>query len=317
MEKIILEQVKKLLGKEIFVENAVDDLQFVKQSKENAARYEWLYHCTNADAFLCILKDREFYLTNLQCVNDQDEARRIDVDAYKHTYYVGCFTRENNISLDHWKEYSQTGNGVLFGVKQNWFSRSARFVVEPKNKENCCGRATANEKIYCDRATAEGVRTKFIHERKIINPFYINSFDFYEMKYDDELKKDIAGLGAMELSGKMTQGRTFVPEVAGIIKKTRGSCEREGKKPYEKNWTSEKEVRLKVGVQQCDISCYGNAIIDSTIWKNLYFPKIAVPFTDDAFDIIKIRFSDGFQDKDAYIGEIKKYRPESKIEILG
>ncbi len=57
----------------------------------------------------------------------------------------------------------------------------------------------------------------------------------------------------MENHGKTYLGRSLTPSVAGIVKPTKGMCQRWEKEPYEKDWSTEKEVRLKVGIQQLDI----------------------------------------------------------------
>ena len=63
----------------------------------------------------------------------------------------------------------------------------------------------------------EALRMKITEQKKgmIINPFYINSFDFYQIKYDDELFKNISGIGYLGENG--IQVRTLTPEIGGII----------------------------------------------------------------------------------------------------
>ena len=106
---------------------------------------------------------------------------------------------------------------------------------------------------------------------RIINPFYINSFDFYQIKYDDELFKNISGIGYLGENG--IQARTLTPEIGGIIKATYGMCRRFGEESYDKDRTTEKEVRLKVGIQQLEIFANGYKIHDGQILKTVFFLK--------------------------------------------
>lgn len=52
------------------------------------------------------------------------------------------------------------------------------------------------------------------------------------------------------------------------------------------------------------------------IVDEVFHPKISVPIIDDAFDIIKIRFSPYFTNKDAFIEKIKEMQPKSTIAVL-
>lgn len=312
MDKQLFHNIKNQLeGKVFSTENVVSNMEFIRQLKKEANDYDWLYHCTNSIAFLSILKNKEFWLTNLKLVNDKEEAERIDVPEYENSYYVACFTYDDNISREHWEEYGNMSDGVLIGVKNNWFIRNACFM----NTEN---RKSDEEffKIYSNSDVALNKKIDEQLHHRIVNPFYINSFSFYKIIYDDNLSKSIKGLGSVKLSNGISQGRTLTPEIAGLIKNTRGLSRRAGKKEYEKDWSSEKEVRLKVGIQQFNNFKNGYEMHDRMIVDKCFFPKIAVPIIDEAFDVIKIKFSPDFINKDAYIEAIKSIRPKSKIEIF-
>ncbi len=103
MNNKLFESIKEqLVGSSLKTDGFVtDNINFVNQLKSEADSYEWLYHCTNSTAFLSILNNQEFWLTNIKCVNDKEEAERIDVEEYENSYYVACFTYENNISQEH------------------------------------------------------------------------------------------------------------------------------------------------------------------------------------------------------------------------
>ena len=293
------------------IENMEDNLQFIQKSKELAKTHEWLYHCTKTDALKNILKNREFWLSNLKTVNDEEEAGRIDIPEYENKYYVCCFTYDPQIPDEHWEEYGSESDGVLVGVKKEWFLRKAAFM---------CGYNTKCEDEFltiwseCDKALAFLKSEQ--QKRHIINPFYINSFDFFQVVYEDELERNIAEDAWLDCDGTKMPGRILTPEVAGIIKSTHGICRRYGKDSYEKAWRTEKEVRLKVGVQQIKIFSNGNEYHDGTIMKNSFFPKIAVPVSDKAFDTLKIAFSPKFDNRDNFLKELREILPKSCIEVI-
>ena len=120
----------------------------------------------------------------------------------------------------------------------------------------------------------------------------------------------------MEIKGTVIPGRTLTPGIAGIIKSTKGMCQRWGKEPYMKDWTSEKEVRLKVGIQQFDIFKNGYEIHDGMIVQNGFFPKVAVPVSEKAFDVIKIKFSPEFKNQDEYLEKLRSIVPDSTIKVI-
>lgn len=309
--KHIWNECKKLEGKTIKCDNASNNMLFIQHSKEAAKQYEWLYHCTNSSAFLSILSNKEFWLTNLKCVNDAEEAERIDVPEYEKSYYVTCFTYSNNILDEHWKEYGNIKNGVLVGIKREWFIRQADFM---------CGNAVVDDeffKIYPNYDSALASKIEKQSQNKLSNPFYINSFDFYQVIYDDKLTKNIKGNSYLEMPNGKLKGQTFTPDIAGIIKKTSGLCKRNNKESYIKDWASEKEVRLKIGIQQFSNVKNGYEIHDGMIMDKAYLSKVRVPLQEQAFETIKIRFSPNFVNKNEFIEKIRSIIPNSIVEILG
>lgn len=298
-------------GIEVSTDNAVENLRFIQKSKELAKTHDWLYHCTTTAALKSIVRNREFWLSNLKCVNDKEEAERIDVSEYEDKYYICCFTYNPQVPDDHWEEYGNESDGVLIGIKTNWFLRKAIFMCSDNTK--CNGEFETIVNSYDDALKVIIAEQK---KGRVINPFYINAFDFYEIKYDDKLVKNISGIGSMNLGGDEIQGRILTPEIVGIIKSTHGICRRPGKTPYDKDWTTEKEVRLKVGVQQLNIFANGYEIHDGMIMQKAFFPKIAVPVSDEAFKVVKIGFSPQFTDRKKFIEELQKILPESVIEVI-
>ena len=310
LKTIILQKAKQFEGKTISVENALDNVKFIKKSKCLARKHEWLYHCTTDIALLSIIKNREVWLSNLKIVNDKEEVKKVDVPEYINTYYVACFTYDSKIPEEHWKEYGNLEHGVLIGIKPEWIRKKATFMCGDNSK-------TEEEKFNIFENDEEALNYKIAQqlENRCSNPFFINSFGFYQVIYDDELVKTVEGECSMEVDGQAFYGRSFTPEIVGIVKSTKGLCRREGKKEYEKDWRSEKEVRLKIGVQQLEIFKNGHECHDGMI-MGAAFPKIAVPMSEDAFNEINIGFSPKFKNQKIYLQEIEKLLPNCKINVL-
>ena len=111
----------ELKGKTIKIENAEELSEFLEKSRKIADQ-EWLYHCTDRHALISILKNKEFYLKNLVYVNDDEEAEAIDVNEYRNTFYVGCFSSEIIDTFDHTEEYGKLGDSVVIAMKKSWFT---------------------------------------------------------------------------------------------------------------------------------------------------------------------------------------------------
>ena len=299
------------IGKTVSINNLHNHLDLIDNARNEAKKHDWLHHCTNRQAFLSIIKNNELWLSNLKCVNDREEAQRINAPEFENCYYVGSFTYDKDISNEHWKEYGTLEDGILFGFKRNWVKREATFLDIHNQKVNA-----AHEKIYSDQQSALEQKIADQNTRHIItNPFYIFDHDFYQILYDNHLKNAMSGQCSFKQNGKNHCGRALFPELAGIIKSKKGTCQREGKDKYKKSWEAEKEVRLKVGIQQVIYtqnahSCYGS-IVSPT-----YFPKIAVPLTPDAWDTLLLKFSPQFNDKEEYINNIRDLLPDSQIQLL-
>ena len=73
------------------MDNALNNLNFIRESKRLAEEHEWLYHCTTDVALISILKNKELWLSNLKLVNDAEEADRVDVPEYERTYLYMLF----------------------------------------------------------------------------------------------------------------------------------------------------------------------------------------------------------------------------------
>lgn len=273
----IINQVNDGLNSGI-MDGMSEKIDFYKSAKTAADQYEKIYHCTNAEAFVSIIKNKEFWLSNLSEVNDSDETKKIDDSRFKDKIFVDCFTYEDNIHHEHWKEYG--ADGVLFSVKKKWF--------EKKNAE---GIEAGRTQIYSSRELAfKKAKSDWEKGLTYIPRFYIVGFSFLKVFYDDSLvikMKEANSYYAV----------TFSP-IAGILKNVKGLCERNGKPKYIKDWSDEKEIRLRVII-----------ISDTGEDKILPFKKIAVKLTDDCFDELEIRFS-------PFLSPGKKEKIKKEVEVL-
>ena len=276
--------------------------KIVKESKKAADQYEWLYHCTSVDALLSIISNREMWLSNLQVVNDQEEAKRISSKTFEKSYYVACFTYDKNILNTHWEEYGKSNECILFGLKKTWFEKKLTFLEEEHKKcnEQCFS-------IYNSFNDALNFQKNEIKKGKSVgSPYFVIDYGFYKIIYDDNLKAKMETEAVWKIDGNNVDGTLIIPSVAGIIKSTHGICYRDGKEPYEKDWTSEKEVRLKVGVTT------NNAQITS---QGYYFRQMAIRLSKDAFSELPIKFGMNMscENRKRSILKIESLLPETEI----
>lgn len=283
----------KLEGSIISIPRLGEYRDIIKKSKEDARQYEFLYHCTSIEGLKGMLKSNAFWLTNLQCVNDQEEVNRITIPEYEKEYYVGCFTYENNVSESHWKEYGNLSDGVLFSVQKDWFNFSESRFLD-----------ASNNIVEMIKFTEKGEALKHI----IGSYIYIDKVDFYKIIYDDDLIMDMQTEASIQNGNEFLDGGRFIePEIIGIIKKRSGICMRENKALYEKVWEDEKEVRIKLMTASVDGS------------KKLFWTKrLSVPFSENAFNEINLRFSpecDVTKKEDVCKCILSQY-PQCRINIL-
>ena len=276
-------------GAIISVVGSSEKMDFIKKATLEAEKYDILYHCTNDEALLKIIESRAFHLTCLKEVNDKEENNRITLPEYEKSYFVACFTYENDVDYKHWDEYGTSDCGVLFSVKKEWFLRSASFVDDPKGY-----------KIF---PSSNAYYEEWEKSRYPISDA-IQDFKFIKITYDDSLIIEMTGDAYM--GG--TKGSAVIPGIIGTIKKESGPCERNGK-TYIKSWKDEKEVRLITQILLPSIMQNPN---------RPYFQKISVPLSSDAFSDFHIRFSPRYPQtkKQNFIERIKEILPDSTIKIM-
>lgn len=287
-----------------------ENLEFVEESKRLAATHDWLYHCTDADKLISILESKEMWMSNLKNVNDHEEAGRIDVPEYENKYFVACFTYDPNVPPEHWNEYGKN-NGLIWAVQRTYFKKQI-ILLDKENKHL----DDDQFRVFPD------INKAFTHciemqrcNKLYLYPYYMFGFGFYQIVYDDELKKNIAGESQICMGKTNIRGRSLNPDIPGIIKATRGICQRDGEAPYVKDWTSEKEVRLKVSIHQVYEDKNGNEDHDRYI-NSMWFNRVAVPFTEEAFKTIRIKFSPYFVGKEDFIDRLHNLLPKANVEEL-
>lgn len=300
-----MENLGKIVGSTMESKELKSNMDFIHNSKEKAKKYEWLYQCTSMDALKSILKSHEIWLTNLQKVNDKEEAERITVPEFEKSYFVACFTYADNIPEEHWNEYGNGANSVLYGFKPQWVLKDADFMWTPGEKIK-----DKNFKIYQNYDKAlEVTLNKMKMNRIAYNPYYFFDFGFYQIIYDDDLKKNMDGDCSWNVGDETSpEGRFITPGMPGIIKNTHGLCKRSNAEAYDKDWTSEKEVRLKAGI----MSNY------TFLREEIMIPYLAVKLSEQAFDSLIIRFSPLMsEDKQKEsLEELKEIVPDACIHIL-
>ena len=275
----------------IFEVDAADLMELAQKSRQAAAKYEWLYHCTTKDAFINMIKTHEMWLSNLKIVNDKEEANRIDLKRLQNKFYIGSFTYDFIISDEHWDEYGASENGILIGFKPEWFKLEPVFMLGDNTKD-------MYHPIYPEITLAP--------QSSIASVWSVRDSGFYKIVYNDDLMIKLQTEGWID-SCPEDVIKVVIPNVAGIVKRTHGLCERTGKKPYIKSWKDEKEVRLKI---------YVDRICGDTAMDSGFFPKMAIPLNDKAFERVRLKFSPNFIGKEELVQKVEELLPDSQIETL-
>jgi len=299
--------MSKSFGKIVLPNNF---LSIIRKSKQAAEKYQFIYHCTTTDSFFSIIRTHEFWLRNLKCVNDQEEAENILLPEYTKNFFISSFTYKDNVAFKHWKEYASMNDGILFSVSQKWFYRNAQFMNSDNVKIDIPILSTAQQ------STDEFLRLAHYKSTREIEVFGLYDFDFYKIKYSRKNPKVDWQEGQFvsnEDRSREAPIDTVIVNIAGVVKNRKGICRRPGRKGYIKKWSAEKEVRLKIRIQK--------AMTDTGIapLSDKWYEKAAVSLNDAAFDNLIIRFSPKYPKKEKIITleKLKEILPESKIKVLG
>lgn len=308
MNKYIQQIANELKGKRVEIKNAEELSEFLEQSKKIADQ-EWLYHCTNRYALISILKNREFYLKNLVYVNDDEEADAIDVNEYRNTFYVGCFSSEIIDTPEHSEEYGKSEDSVIIAMNKEWFTRDIHFLGSGEREWIDFGDTF---RIFPNMREVMIFQKNELENNRYCYPYYIDDYGFYGIIYDDNEKQSIKCDISLKLNGTEFKGITFIPELAGIIKKKSGISKRTQKV---RMWSDEKEIRLKACIHQIDhiqngIEFHDDAMVPITIGQ------VVVKLTENAFDTLYIYFPSTFIDKEGYIEKLKAEIPGMRISVM-
>lgn len=308
MKEYIKKLEKELVGKQIKINQSEELSKFLNASRE-IANQEWLYHCTDKVALINILKNKEFYLKNLVNVNDYEEVKAIDVDEYRNAFYVGCFSSEIIDTDEHREEYGKSEKSVIIAMKKDWFTRNAYFL---KDGEVEWLDLDDTFRLFPNFRAVKEFQNNELKNGRYCYPYYIDDFNFYGIIYDDNERKSVKCGITTEVNGVEIKGDIFLPELAGIIKKKTGVSKRTGKV---RNWSNEKEIRLKACIHQEDHFLTGNENHDGAMFP-ITIKQVVVTLDKNAFDTLYIYFPDSFVDKDGFIDELNIRFPDIKISIM-
>ena len=108
------------------------------------------------------------------------------------------------------------------------------------------------------------------------------------------------------IGGVHLEVAAIVPTIPGIIKSTHGICIRNGKDEYDKDWTSEKEVRLKIGVNT------NNKQIKDI---GVFYRQMEIQLSDIAFSELPVKFSPdmNLEQREKSLKRIKSTLPGANV----
>lgn len=249
-------------------------------------------------------------MRNLQTVNNEEEGHRISLPEYEKSFFVASFTYMDDVDESHWREYASMEDGILFSVSKSWFMKEVTPITT-------CNQKVTGLPIFADTKDGNDEFYRLIqndiHPHEIVL-YSIDDFDFYKVIYNNRLLGDMRVIGqASNVDGSCPIPVEFIyPRINGIVKSRMGMCRRVGREPYLKNWETEREVRLKVQLQQV---MTGVGVAKAT---DVWFDRIAVSLNEFAFDRLDIRFSPEYPDCKAVetIDRIHTIMPQTKLRIL-
>lgn len=183
-----------------------------------AQKKDKLYHCTNFEAFLSIIENKEFWMYPLAKMNDRDEYRRVQNTSYEKNVFISSFSYKLIDDQFHWNEYSKSNEdkALVFSVNRNWFS-DEMYCIE----NNKCRKIIVN---------GVGERPTNLGE---IRECVVNDFIaiYYDLNYNSEFE-------FQEGMYKFSK-----PRYCGFIKKSTGELRDSNSI---KNWEDEYEIRKRV-----------------------------------------------------------------------
>ena len=263
-----------------------------------AKEYPKIYHCTRLESLKSIIQNKEFWLTTITELNDEDEIKSFTDERIKNWFYIASFSKEPILDAEHCNEYGD----IFVSVKQDWFLPKFYFL-------NCYNQKMETEDFAISAELFESVGTINSNAPQSNKPFEVQVFNFAEVDYTEEGATDITREIKLPCGNDTTSAYIMIPEAGANVKTEEGMCLRWGKEPKWKVWKDEKEIRLKVLVG-------AGRLVE--IPPQRLFRKICVKLSDNAFDEFDIAFSPALteQKKQEYISEINRLFGDKKINYI-
>lgn len=264
----------------------------------NAKNHPKVFHCTRLEPLKNIIQNKEFWLSTITELNDNDEIKSFADEQIKNWYYIASFSKEPILDPEHCEEYGD----IIISVKQEWFLPEFYFL-DCNNKKV----------LYDDFAISSGLFESIgkINPNTIITnkPFEVKVFDFAEVNYTEKGASDITREIELPYGDQKILAYITIPEAGCNVKAEEGLCTRWRKEPKWKVWKDEKEIRLKVLIGA------GRLV---QIPSQRLFRKICVKLSKNAFDEFDIAFSPSLSSdkKKEYINEINYLFGDCKINYL-
>lgn len=277
--------------------NLGDDYPLSKNIS-GAMSYPKLYHCTRIESLKSIILNKEFWLTTITELNDEDEINSFTDEKIKNWFYIASFSKAPILDAEHCEEYGD----IFVSVKQDWFLPEFYFL-DAYNKKVYDASFAISAEMY---ESIGKINTNYPISNK---PFEIKVFNFAEVDYTKKGASDITRQIDLSFGNEKISAYIIIPEAGANVKAEEGLCTRWENSPKWKVWKDEHEIRLKVLVG-------AGRLLE--IPPQRLFRKICVKLSDNAFDEFDIAFSPALtkEKKEEYVGEINMLFGDRKINYL-
>lgn len=262
---------------------------------------EYLYHYTNIETLLLILKNKTLAFNSLQNVDDLEECQSKDIQQIGKICYVSCWTDDATESIPMWSMYTQNMQGVRIRLKKFPFKKY-NFKCGQYHFKSNAETYIDYEKLYTeDKTTIAG-------EPELVKVVYTN---------DDELIYPKIKTIKKEFS-KLNDGKVKTTESTNYSFRDIGKYKR-------KNWEFQNEVRYIINMSLWSMkeleNCksYADQIklinrLEDNKYKapyNLFFLNLA----DEALNDLEILLGPKITEAQMEIVKliVEKYCPSAKI----